>query len=493
MSVTIYRLQIEHHRDSALGIGEVRPRLSWRFAGSANAWVQSAYELEVTRTRLRQPSESTTAQVQTYRVESSESRLVPWEGEDLTSGETASVRVRAFSLQTPHETDWSEAVLVEPGILNREDWEPCSIITAPVAAKHLPEKEGSQQQQGPKQPLLLRRPFTLRGYRISRARIYITAQGIYEAHLNGRRIGDHALAPGWTSYAHHLAYQTFDVTDLLTEGENVLSAQVAEGWFSGRLGFLGGKRDIWGDTLGLVAKVVVEYASSSSGGDGSAAGRSRTVICTDSEWKVSTGSLITSEIYDGEVCDLNREPKGWQRSGFDDSAWKAVRVLPLSSSTKLVSPTGPPVRKIEELPAKEIITSPSGRTIVDFGQNLLGWVRVHLTGPQGSVVTLQHGEVLENGEIAVRPLRECRARDQIALSGEDQDWEPKFTFHSFRYVDISGLPEINLGTATAVVVHTDMEQTGWFECSNPLLNQLHSACYFPNINDNDDHIKADRL
>ncbi|KAL3496920.1 bacterial alpha-L-rhamnosidase-domain-containing protein [Aspergillus germanicus] len=471
MSVRISRLQFEHHRANALGIGEVRPRISWRFAGSANAWVQSAYELEITRLRPSLPSAPATAQpqLQTYSVESSESRLVPWEGEDLTSGETASVRVRAFSLQTPNETDWSEAVLVEPGLLSREVWEPCSLITAPSTAKSIPEGENTLSQ--PKQPLLLRRSFTLPNHRISRARVYITAQGIYEAHLNGQRIGDHVLAPGWTSYAHHLAHQTFDVTDLLIAGgENVLSAQVAEGWFAGRLGFLGGNRDIWGGTLGLVAKVAVEYEDSSS----EQGGIPRTVICTDAKWKVSTASLVTSEIYDGEVCDLNREPKGWQQRGFDDSAWEAVRVLPLPSSTKLVSPTGPPVRKIEELPAKEIITSPSGRTIVDFGQNLVGWVRVRLSGPRGIVVTLQHGEVLENGEVAVRPLRECKARDQIVLSGEDQEWEPKFTFHGFRYVDISGLSGVTLGTATAVVVHTDMEQTGWFECSNPLLNQLHN-------------------
>lgn len=243
----------------------------------------------------------------------------------------------------------------------------------------------------------------------------------------------------------------------------MITAQVAEGWFCGRLGFLGGRRNVWGDTIGLVAKLVIQTAGETI------------VINSDAEWKYSTGSLTSSEIYDGEVCDLNLEPIGWQLPDFEDATWSKVKTLPLPSS-ELVAPDGPPVRKIEEIKAVSILSTPSGKTVVDFGQNLVGWVRLSLRGPKGTVIKLLFTEVLENGEVSTRPLRDCKATDTITLSGVSQDWEPKFTFHGFRYLQVDGWQEVSgfdISFATAIVVHTDMEPTGWFDCSNALLNQLH--------------------
>lgn len=457
MSVAIERLQIEHHRE-ATGIGESKPRLSWRFKGDAKNWIQTAYEVEITSFDKQSLSPKI------YRAASSESILVPWPGQELRSCESASVRVRSFGCSHDSSsldqgevkgTRWSKSVSVEAGFLNREDWNGCSLITA----------AGNVDITLPRQPVLFRRSFELQ-QETTRARIFITAQGVYEAHLNGVRVGDHVLAPGWTSYKHHLAYQTFDVTSLLKVGENVLAVQVAEGWYCGRLGFLGGARNIWGTTMGLMAKMIIETPSGAT-----------TVITTDSDWKSSTGSLITSEIYDGEICDLSLEPRGWLSPGFSGtSSWTTVKCLPLPSA-KLVSPQGPPVKRIEELKAIELLKTPSGKLVVDFGQNIVGWVRLELTGSKGSIIKLQFVEVLDQGEVATRPLRICKASDTIILSGEPQIWEPKFTFHGFRYVQVEGWPEdgkpFDLQTATAIVVHTDMERTGSFECSNPLLNQLH--------------------
>lgn len=444
MSCSIGRVQLEHHRE-ALGIGERAPRISWRFGGDAQNWTQAAYEIEIT------DADSQISKV--YKVISSASVLVPWPGEPLQTGKPVSIRVRAFGSSSGPGTAWSESVVAEAGLLERIDWFGSKLISA--AQECDPE--------APKRPVLLRRKFTNQ-LQTKRARLYITAQGVYEAHINGQRVGTEVLAPGWTSYTHRLIYQTFDVTDLIQSGQNVLTAQVAEGWFSGRLGFLGGKRNIWGKTMGLIAKLVL------TGDDGDV-----TVISTDSKWTSGTGALQTSELYDGEVCDLRLDPEGWLTVEFDDSMWDGVTTLPLPEST-LVAPDGPPVRKIEEIKAVETFKSPSGKTIVDFGQNLVGWVRVSLSGPKGQVVKLLHTEVLEHGEAATRPLRGCKATDTIILSGHDQLWEPKFTFHGFRYLQVDGLPvtgELKLNDITAIVVHTDMEQTGWFECSNPLLNKLH--------------------
>ncbi|XMA16514.1 hypothetical protein WAI453_009305 [Rhynchosporium graminicola] len=444
MAISIGNVHFEHHREF-IGIGESRPRISWRFEGDTKNWTQRSYDVEIRQSET----------LKIYSIESPDSVLVPWPGKPLASGELATVRVRVFGGEQKTASPWSESVTVETGLLNRDDWS-CSLI----AAGQLTDVSA------PKRPVLFRRIFDLKAD-VLKARIYITAQGVYEAHLNGKRIGDHMLAPGWTSYTHHLAYQTFDVTNLLQSGENVLSVQVGEGWFCGRLGFLGGKKNIWGDTIGLIAQLKIQTT------DGQVI-----VINSDSEWKSSTGSLITSELYDGEVCDLKLEQKGWQTQGqgFDDRSWGKARTFHLPSAM-LVAPDGPPVRQTQEIEAISAFKSPIGKTIVDFGQNLVGWVRIRLSGPRGRVVKLLFTEVLEDGEVATRPLRDCKATDTITLSGEDYIWEPKFTFHGFRYMQVDGLlseaDSFDLKTATAVVIHTDMEQTGWFDCSNPRLNQLH--------------------
>lgn len=445
MSVSISRVQVEHHRE-AIGIGESNPRISWSFEGDAQNWTQTAYEIEITN--------SDTQVSKVYSFDSTDSILVPWPGQPLQTGDSVSIRVRAFGADSdPVTTAWSEPVIAEAGLLERRDWCGSNLITAAL----------EYNADAPRRPVLLRRTFTIQGP-TKKAKLYITAQGVYEAHVNGQRVGNQVLAPGWTSYKHHLAYQTFDVTHLVQPGQNVIAAQVAEGWFCGRLGFNGGKRNIWGQTMGLIAKLFLTSIDDYV-----------TVVGTDSEWTSSTGARLTSEIYNGEVCDLGLEPKGWLTPEYDDSLWENVKTLPLPA-TALVAPDGPPVRKIEELKAVSVLKSPSGKTIVDFGQNLVGWVRVCLSGPRGNVVRLLHTEVLEDGEVATRPLRVCKATDTIILSGEDQLWEPKFTFHGFRYVQIDGWPEcvdFDLTAITAIVVHTDMMQTGWFECSNPLLNKLH--------------------
>ncbi|PVH72062.1 glycoside hydrolase family 78 protein [Cadophora sp. DSE1049] len=444
MSCSIVRVRLEHHRE-ALGIGEPAPRISWSFEGDARNWAQTAYEIEIT-----DPDAGVS---KIYKEKSADSVLVPWPGAPLQTGRPVSIRVRAYGSCSGPGTAWSESVAVEAGLLERIDWFGSKLISA--ARECDPE--------APKRPFLLRRKFISPGL-IRRARLYITAQGVYEAHVNGQRVGTQVLAPGWTSYSHHLAYQTFDVTHLVQSGQNVLAAQVAEGWFCGRLGFFGGKRNIWGQTMGLIAKLVLTGAN----GD-------VTVISTDSEWRSGTGAIQTSEIYDGEVCDLQLEPDGWLTIQCDDSSWEGVVTLPLPCGT-LVAPDGPPVREVQKLKAVSTFKSPSGKTIVDFGQNLVGWARVSLSGPKGHVVKLLYTEVLEDGEAATRPLRGCKATDTITLSGRDHLWEPKFTFHGFRYIQIDGWPhpsEFKLDDITAIVIHTDMMQTGWFECSNPLLNKLH--------------------
>ena len=443
--VEIQSVTLEHHRES-IGIGEPKPRISWRFAGAAKDWIQSSYEVEIVRSVDSKP--------ETYRVESSDSVLVPWPSTALKARERASVRVRAIGASGSDPTTWSKSVTVEAGLLHRDDW------TAKVIAA-----DRTLSTRDSLRPALFRKSFQL-SKTVRSARLYITSYGVYEAHINGARVGDHVLAPGWTSYKHRLEYQTYDVTGLLTSGENAIGAEVGEGWHCGRLGFHGGKRNIYGDRLALLAQLEIHFE------DGE-----KLIIDSDKTWKTSVGPIVASEFYDGETYDASFEIQGWYSATFNDEMWSSVNQMDFPVA-QLLAPEGPPVRKTETLKPCSIFKSPSGRAVVDFGQNLVGWVKVRVSGPKGTKIIFTHTEVMEHGEVATRPLRDCKAVDTLILSGKETEWEPKFTFHGFRYAQVEGWPseagEPGMGDIEAVVIHTDMEQTGWFECSEPLVNKLHT-------------------
>ncbi len=312
---------------------------------------------------------------------------------------------------------------------------------------------------------LVRKQFSLDGPVVS-ARLYITSRGLYRASINGRPVSDDAFAPGWTTYRHRLRYQTYDVTGLLADGDNVVGAQLADGWFRGRLSFVEGKRAVYGDALGLLAQLEVVLA-----------GGRTVVIGTDDSWRSSAGPVTSADLYEGEHYDARLERPGWSAPGFDDRGWLPCAPVSFDRAT-LVAPDGPPVRPVERLPVREALTSPSGRTLLDFGQNLVGTLRIRVSGERGTVVTLRLAEVLEDGELGVRPLRTATATDSYTLrgdpAGEEEEWEPRFTFHGFRYAEVTGWPGyLNPENITAVVYHSDLERTGWFECSDPLLNKLH--------------------
>ena len=421
-------VRFEHHRE-ALGIGEPAPRLSWHVAAE-RGWRQAAYELAIGD--------------EVFRVASAESVLVPWPASPLRPREARTVRVRVTGAGGC-VSDWSDPATVERG-LDPVDWQ-ASLI-----------EPGQHLESGP--AVLLRREFAVDGV-IAAARLYATAHGAYVAEINGRRVGDDALAPGWTSYHRRLRYQACDVTGLLRPGANVIGFQVADGWWRGRLGFAAGARDTYGTSLGLLAQLEITRA------DGG-----RAVIGTDRTWRCATGPVQAADLYDGERYDATRELPGWSRPGFDDAGWGQCRPGELDVAT-LVAPDGPPVRATGGLAVRETITTPSGRTVLDFGQDLVGRLRIRVSGRRGATVTIRHAEVLEDGELAVRPLRTARATDSYTLRGDSagEEWEPQFTLHGFRYAEVCG--DHDDLAAVAVVYHSDLQRTGWFGCSDDLLTRLH--------------------
>ncbi len=296
------------------------------------------------------------------------------------------------------------------------------------------------------------------------ARLLVTALGIVEPYLNGQRIGDEVLSPGWTSYRHRVMVSTYDVTDLVKPGLNAVGAIVGEGWAVGRLGWEGG-RNFYTDRPALFMELVLEYADRTE------------IVGTDDTFQVGTGAVLENGIYDGETFDARLEPVGWAEAGFDDSAWSGAEVVEWDMNTLQV-PSAPPIRRIEEIAPVAILTSPSGKTIVDFGQNISGWVRLHVKGEAGQEIILRHAEVLTpDGELEFETNRTAKATDRYVLRGEDREtWEPRFTFHGFRYAQVEGLTDGDdvSDALVAVVVHSDMVRTGWFDVSDPLLSQLHS-------------------
>lgn len=437
--LTVGAVTVEHSREP-LGIGDTTPRLSWVTQTELPGWRQAAYEVEV------EPHDGPAWS--SGRVGTDVSVLVPWGAPPLASRERRSVRVRVWGEGDAEPSAWSQDVVVEAGLLEPADW------TATLARPVLPE--------GEEPAVLLRREFAL-DRPVVRARLYATAQGVFEAELNGAVVGDDVLSPGWTSYRHRLRYRTYDVTALLGEGANALGVHLADGWFRGHLGFTG-RRHWYGDRTGAFAQLEVEHP------DGS-----RTVVTTDGTWRSAPSWLTRAGLYSGETADLSAELPGWSAPGFDDAAWTPVETGELDLAT-LVAPTGPPVRRTEVLPAVSVSTSPSGKVLVDLGQNLVGRLRLRLPdAPAGTEVTVRHAEVLEHGELGTRPLRGARATDVVVLDGRGaRTWEPRFTFHGFRYAEVSGWPgELTAGDVEAVVLHTDLRRTGTFACSDPDVERLH--------------------
>ena len=438
--LTVLPVTVEHHREP-LGIGENRPRMSWTVQTDTPDWRQAAYELEIA------PEDGDVWS--SGRVDSAESVLVAWAASPLASRERRTVRVRVWGGGAGEPSEWSEETAVETGLLETADWSAQLALPVPPAA-------------GDEPALLLRREFTLEKP-VARARLYVTALGVYEAELNGEPVGDQVLAPGWTSYHHRLRYQTHDVTEQLTDGVNALGVQLADGWYRGYFGFTGARAH-YGERTGLFLQLEITHS------DGS-----RTTIVSDDRWRSGASPTTRAGIYGGETFDARFELAGWSAPGFDDSDWTPVEVGSLDIST-LVAPTGPPVRRTEVLPARVITRSPSGATLVDFGQNLVGRIRFRLPdAPAGTEITVRHAEVLEHGELGTRPLRKAWATDVVVLDGKGaREWEPRFTFHGFHYAEVTGWPgELAAADLEAVVVHTDLRRTGWFSCSDADVNRLH--------------------
>ena len=435
------------HRTNPLGLDEPRPRLSWKLTGSGRGLMQTAYQLEVSTTDVFTKKGMVWS---SGKVSSDESVLQPYAGIALVPSQRYFWRVRVWD-QVGKEGSWSEPAHWETGLLNPGNWRAQWIE---------PEADSAVKRYGP--AAALRKEFTPRSA-VRSARAYVTSHGFYELRLNGKKVSDQVLTPGWTVYPKRIQYQVYDVTNQLKAGSNALGALLGEGWYRGTLGYENNWA-FYGRKIGLLCQLHLTYA------DGS-----EEWVCSDKSWKSSIdGPIRMNDIYDGETYDARQEQPGWDQPGYPASNWQNVQVAAYTNNN-IIASVGPPVQPIEEIKPVRIFRTPAGTLVADMGQNMVGWIRLRVKGPRGTTVTLRHAEVLDKkGNFYSANLRSAKVTTTYTLKGTDAEvYEPRFTFMGFRYVAIEGFPgQPTPADLTGVVVHSAMKPTGTFECSNALVNQL---------------------
>ncbi|MBN2244753.1 MAG: glycoside hydrolase family 78 protein [Candidatus Aminicenantes bacterium] len=445
--LSLYDLKCEYKIDP-IGIDVMDPRLSWKIAARLKGTLQTAYEIRAGKSieSLNNPDQLLW---NTGKVLSDTSIHVPYSGPGLSSRQRIYWQVRIWD-NKGHSSAWSRPAFWEMGLLRETDWKAQWI-----------ESLVEENKAGSNPCPMLRKEFKV-NREVNSARLYVSALGLYEIELNGKKVGDQVFTPGWTSYDLRLQYQTYDVTTNLQSGLNALGAILGDGWYRGYLGF-SGQRNIYGNNLALLLQLHIHFKDGSS-----------EIIETNVSWRSSTGPILMSDIYNGESYDARLEKAGWSQPGFDDSEWLGVRILDHPKNI-LVSPEGPPVRQIEELKIQRIFQTPAGEKVADFGQNMVGRVRLKVSGPAGTTIKLQHAEVLDTeGNLYLDNLRAARQLVTYTLKGQGQEiYEPHFTFQGFRYVAVEGFPgELTTDSLTGIVIHSDFPISGDFECSDPMINQL---------------------
>ena len=426
-----------------IGLDVPQPRFTWQLQSNARSVLQTAYELKV--------SDESSMKSSTWaseKINSDQSVMVPYGGPALASGKKYFWQVRVWD-NHGNVCPWTSVASWQMGLLKPTDWNAKWIVPGYV--------EDTVNRPSP----LLRKQFSCTK-KIKSATAYITSHGLYQASINGKRVGDAYLTPGWTSYNKRLQYQTYDVTGLLQQGNNAIGVILGGGWYRGVIGF-SNNRNVYGRDIALLLQVDIEFT------DGT-----KQQVISDESWKSSTGSIRYAEIYNGETDDARDEKIGWENANYNDASWSGVQVMPFSKDV-LVGTYNEPVKKHEIFKPVRIFTTPLGEQVIDFGQNLVGWVMVKANGAAGDTITIQHAEVLDkNGNFYTENLRAAKATDHYVLKGGgEESFEPHFTFHGFRYIKITGYRgTIQPENFVAVALYSSMQPTGTFACSDPLLNQL---------------------
>ncbi|MBI1281577.1 MAG: Bacterial alpha-L-rhamnosidase [Anaerolineaceae bacterium] len=441
---TITNLKTEY-LENPLGIDVTSPRLSWQLQSDAAGARQTAYQIKAGS------SEGQADLWDSGKVDSDQSIHVVYAGKALASRQRVYWSVTVWD--EAGSSTQSEKTWFEIGLLARDDWKgewigtdlrggPRSLIPAPMFRKSIQLASAPQS-----------------------ARLYVTALGLYECSINGKQVSDDVFNPGWTDYSKRVQYKVYDVLDLLQEGENVIGAMLGDGWAVGHISW--NHRQSYVDRPRLLAQLEITLKDGKT-----------VTVATDTTWKYQFGPILSNDLLMGEEYDARLEVPGWDAPQFDDETWYTAKRFD-DTGIEIVATDGPTVKRIQELkpisPPVDKSNFNSHRQIFDLGQNMVGRVRFKGSAPANTTITLRFAEVLdEDGRMYLTNLRSARAVDYYTFkSDEPVVWEPHFTFHGFRYVELVDYPgEVTEDTITGVVLHSEMAQTGEFECSDPILNQL---------------------
>ena len=448
-----------------LGIDEMQPRLSWTLDSEARGQKQTAYRIVVAST-IKGIEAKEGNLWDSGKIQSGESTHIVYSGKPLKTGMRCYWRVRVWD-KDGKPSHWSDSASWTMGLLEQNAWQ---------GAKWIGVGEPAEPDDNPLPAQMLRKEFNV-DQPVRRATAYVSALGLYELWINGRRVGDHILAPEWTDYNRRIQYQTYDVTNLLNVGENAIGGHLGDGWYAGRIGLShivenGPLRCIYGSRPCL--RVLIEIVGKSG---------KKQILLTDPTWRVTEdGPIRVSDILDGETYDARMEMDGWNLPGFDDSRWKAVAVKE-DAQGQLVAQMNEPIRVIEEIKPIEVTEPTPGVYVFDLGQNMVGWCRIRVRGEAGQAIRLRHAEVLNDDGTIYRdnlrmpsdggPLGARQEDTYICRSEQLETFEPHFTFHGFRYVEVVGLKEKpEKDFLVGRVFCSSFRETGDFECSSAMLNQL---------------------
>jgi alpha-L-rhamnosidase len=440
------------YRQDPIGIDRTNPQLSWKIPDYGKGIMQTAYEVLVASS-LENLNDNKGDMWSTGKVSSDQSVFVTYDGQPLESRKKYFWKVKYWD-NKGGESTFSSPASWEMALLNSADWQ-ASWIT----------RSGAETRDDSLRSTMMRKTFTAENS-IAQARLYVTGLGNYKFYINGQKVDEDILTPGWTHYPDRLQYQVYDVTDLVKNGENVAGAMLGNAWWSGGLGWgrdpNARKRYSYGP-MKLLAQLEIEDDS----------GNIQT-IRTDATWKWDESPITFNNLYDGVHYDARLEQEGWAGSSFDDGSWQAVAMAEKEAAI-LVAQQGPPIRAEQELTAKSITKAPNGNWVFDFGQNMVGWGKLKVAVPEGTEIKMKFSELLhEDGTVAQENLRSAKATD-IYISKDDNEviWEPIFTYSGFRYIEMEGFPgEPNEETLKGVVFYSSAPWIGSFDSSNDLINQL---------------------
>jgi alpha-L-rhamnosidase len=457
-TMRVLELRTEYKENPVIDVAV--PRLSWILEDEVRGQYQKAYQILVASSAdLLEPGKADCWD--SGMVKSGKMSQVEYQGEPLLKNEKYYCKVRCWDKDN-HPGQWSQPATFEMGLLSNEDWQAKWIgidLTYLGQGKiyHLPPAP------------YLRKEIELKG-NIESARLYVTALGLFEFIINGEKVGEDYLNPGWTNYNKRVNYRAYDVTSQLREGPNALGSILSYGWYAGYVGYalLVGMPQVkafYGDVPKLLARLEVVYANGE-----------KDIFLSDGSWKASSGPILESDLLEGETYDARKELEGWDNPGYDDGKWEAATEYADPGIEIQIHP-GMPIRVLERITPVKITQRPEGY-IFDMGQNFAGIVEMKVKGKAGEKIVLKYGEMLHpDGRLMTENLRMARSTDTYILKGDSagETWHPRFTFHGFRYVQLSGYgSKPDLESVTGLVLSCDQPVTGSFETGNPMINQLYS-------------------